>query len=104
MELAMTNFFTTWGTICSRYPLPVIIASVVIAGSLCSGIQWLEVTTDPIELWASPTSRSRIERDFYGSNFRPFYRIQQIIIKARNIDNVSNMFLINLIICVCQLI
>ena len=100
MEMSMTKFFTIWGTNCSRYPLPVIIASVVVAGSLCSGIQWLEVTTDPIELWASPTSRSRIERDFYGSTFRPFYRTQQLIIKAQNIDSVSNnMLLVKLVNC-----
>ena len=89
IESGMTKFFTIWGTNCSRYPLPVIIVSVVIAGSLCTGIQWLEVTTDPIELWASPSSRSRIEKDFFGATFRPFYRTQQIIINARNLDMVS---------------
>ena len=89
IETCLTKFFTIWGTNCSRYPLPVIIVSVVIAGSLCSGIQWLEVTTDPIELWASPTSRSRIEKDFFDSTFRPFYRTQQIIVKARNLESVS---------------
>ena len=89
IETCLTKFFTIWGTNCSRYPLPVIIVSVVIAGSLCSGIRWLEVTTDPIELWASPTSRSRIEKDFFDSTFRPFYRTQQIIVKARNLDSVS---------------
>ena len=88
IESGMTKFFTIWGTNCSRYPLPVIIVSVVIAGSLCTGIQWLEVTTDPIELWASPSSRSRIERDFFGATFRPFYRTQQIIINARNLEMV----------------
>ena len=92
IESSLTKFFTIWGTNCSRYPLPVIIVSVVIAGSLCTGIQWLEVTTDPIELWASPTSRSRIEKDFFGSTFRPFYRTQQIIIKAQNLDYVSRCF------------
>ena len=88
IESGLTKFFTIWGTNCSRYPLPVIIVSVVIAGSLCTGIQWLEVTTDPIELWASPSSRSRIEKDFFGATFRPFYRTQQIIINARNLERV----------------
>ena len=40
------------------------------------------LTTDPIELWASPTSRSRIERTFFEEHFRPFYRAEQVIIKA----------------------
>lgn len=46
------------------------------------GIKYLKITTDPVELWAAPNSRSRIEREFFDSNFEPFYRIEQIIIKA----------------------
>ena len=42
------------------------------------GLIYLQVTTDPIELWASPNSRSRIEKDFFDSNFRPFYRASQV--------------------------
>ena len=34
IETCLTKFFTIWGTNCSRYPLPVIIVSVVIAGDL----------------------------------------------------------------------
>jgi hypothetical protein len=43
-----------------------------------SGMMYLKVTTDPIELWASPASRSRVEKDFFDSNFRPFYRTSQV--------------------------
>ena len=39
---------------------------------------YLKVTTDPIELWASPASRSRVEKDFFDSNFRPFFRTSQV--------------------------
>ncbi len=42
----------------------------------------LRLTTDPIELWAAPTSRSRIEKTFFDETFRPFYRTQQVIVKA----------------------
>jgi Niemann-Pick C1 protein len=41
-------------------------------------MMYLKVTTDPIELWASPASRSRVEKDFFDSNFRPFYRTSQV--------------------------
>ena len=47
------------------------------------GIILLEMTTDPVELWATPLSRSRIEKDFFDSNFGPFYRIEQIIIESK---------------------
>lgn len=56
--------------------------------SLGFGLQFLHVTTNPVELWASPHSRSRIERDFFDTQFGPFYRIEQIIITAKNISPV----------------
>ena len=77
-ENNMTNFFTWWGTLAARYPLPVIVLSVAFAVGLSSGVIYLQVTTDPIELWASPTSRSRVEKDFFDSTFRPFYRTAQV--------------------------
>ena len=64
------------------------ILSVVFALGLATGARWLKVETDPIELWAAPESRSRVEKDFYDEVFRPFYRTSQIIIHAKNLDNV----------------
>ena len=78
----ITHFFTWWGVLASKYPKSIISASMVIALGLSCGIVNLEVTTDPIELWASPVSRSRIEKDFFDSEFRPFYRTTQVIIRA----------------------
>ena len=78
VENNMTQFFTWWGTLAARYPLPVIILSIGFAVGLSTGIIYLQVVTDPIELWASPTSRSRTEKDFFDSNFRPFYRTSQV--------------------------
>lgn len=50
----------------------------------------MKVTTDPIELWANPTSRSRIEKEYYDSHFSPFYRTEQIIIRAVGLPNISH--------------
>ena len=96
-EIAMTNFFTDLGTLFARYPLPVIVLSVGFAVGLSTGIKWLNVTTDPIELWASPSSRSRIEKDFFDKTFRPFYRTEQIIITAKNLSSVSFKCLVHVI-------
>lgn len=49
----------------------------------------MQVTTDPVELWASPDSRSRIEKDYFDSRFGPFYRTEQIFIKPYNKNRVS---------------
>ena len=46
----MTNFFTWWGTLAAKYPLPVIVLSIAFAVGLSSGMVYLAVTTDPIEL------------------------------------------------------
>ena len=88
IETSMTNFFTNWGITCAKYPVPVIILSVGFAAGLCTGIQWLNVETNPVELWAAPQSRSRVEKAYYDEVFRPFYRTQQVIIHAKNLEKV----------------
>ena len=86
----MTDFFTAWGTACARYPVPVMVLGVCFALGLSTGVQWLRVETDPVELWAAPLSRSRVEKDYYDRTFRPFYRTAQVIVHARGIGNVSS--------------
>lgn len=51
-------------------------------------MKFLNITTDPVELWASATSRSRIEKEFFDSNFEPFYRVEQIIIKPKTTRDI----------------
>lgn len=67
------------------------VTSWVVAG-LSYGALYLEVTINPVEIWAAPESRSRLEKDFFDQNFDPFYRTEQIFIKAVGIPNVCNMF------------
>ncbi len=56
--------------------------------SLGYGIRFLHVTTNPVELWASPHSRSRVEREYFDTHFGPFYRIEQIIITTKDIQKI----------------
>ncbi len=72
-----------------RYPVPVMVLGVAFALGLSTGVRWLRVETDPVELWAAPQSRSRVERDYYDSVFRPFYRTAQVIVNARDLPNVG---------------
>ena len=55
---------------------------------MATGLRYLHVTTNPVELWASPHSPARVERKFFDSHFGPFYRIEQIIIHAQDLPNV----------------
>ena len=88
MELKASEAFTWWGTFVAKHKLIVMIASIVIALVLSIGMVNMVITTDPVELWAGPNSRSRIEKDFFDSKFRPFYRTEMVIIKAKNLERV----------------
>ncbi len=54
LELALNRFFTAWGRTCAEYPVPIIVFGFSTALALCVGFQFLEVTTDPVKLWAAP--------------------------------------------------
>lgn len=61
---------------------------MILTSILCLGILKLEVTTDPVELWAAPNSRSRLEKEYFDKTFAPFYRIEHLIITAKD-DSMS---------------
>lgn len=104
----LTAFFKWWGTrklnknlnlkkkkiidnniflyfiVCAKNSiLTLAIFSWAIAG-LMFGIQYLDIITDPVELWAAPNSRTRLEKDYFDSRFGPFFRNNQIFIKPIN--------------------
>ncbi|XP_076547894.1 NPC intracellular cholesterol transporter 1 homolog 1b [Osmia lignaria lignaria] len=84
------SFFAIWGKGFAKYPgIVLVIFSYVLLG-LSYGIQYLSITSDPIEIWAAPTSRARIEKDYYDSHFQPFYRAEQIYIKSVGLEKVTH--------------
>ena len=94
MELKASEWFTWWGTFVAKHKIIVMLSSMIIAIVFALGMVKMIITTDPVELWAGPNSRSRIEKDFFDSNFRPFYRTEMVIIKAKNLDTVIIYILI----------
>ncbi|XP_055608436.1 NPC intracellular cholesterol transporter 1 homolog 1b [Uranotaenia lowii] len=84
VSVALTKFFTKWGTFCAAHPVLILAICSWIIGGLCYGILQLEITTDPVELWAAPESRSRIEKDYFDSRFAPFFRTTQLFIKPKD--------------------
>lgn len=52
-------------------------------GLLNIGWKKFEVETDPVRLWVAPTSESKLQKEFFDSNFGPFYRTEQIFVTAR---------------------
>lgn len=75
-------------TVFTRYPLITLIVCAVIVVGLGVGIFFIQITTDPVELWAGPHSRSRQEKDYFDKTFGPFYRTAQIYIKPLKTDYV----------------
>ena len=74
--------------VCAKWPWMVLIAGISVAVALAVGVIYLEVTIDPVELWASPESRSRQEKDYFDKSFTPFYRTEQIILHAEGLQGV----------------
>nr|CAH7739264.1 unnamed protein product [Callosobruchus chinensis] len=89
-DLYLQKFFEKWGTYCAQKPWLVLFLGGCLVVTLGHGIKYLKVTTDPVELWASPTSRSRVEREYFDSHFEPFYRTEQVIIRATNLSEIHH--------------
>ena len=68
-----------------------LLVGVAVAAALAVGVIYLEVTIDPVELWASPESRSRQEKDYFDKSFTPFYRTEQVILHAEGLTGVSSL-------------
>ncbi|XP_042239524.1 NPC intracellular cholesterol transporter 1-like [Homarus americanus] len=86
-QTTVDHLFTKWGTLCAYHPWKVMGIGLIVAASLCVGIIFLQITTDPVDLWAAPNSRARIEKDYYDENFEPFYRTAQIFIRPVGIES-----------------
>ncbi|XP_016944927.3 NPC intracellular cholesterol transporter 1 isoform X2 [Drosophila suzukii] len=87
-ETFLETIFTKWGTFFASNPGTILIAGATLVAVLGYGISYIEITTDPVKLWASPNSKSRIEREYFDTKFSPFYRLEQIIIKAVNLPQI----------------
>ncbi|XP_050702417.1 NPC intracellular cholesterol transporter 1-like isoform X2 [Eriocheir sinensis] len=90
LDNALERFFTTWGTTCARYPWVILFLGAVVTCGLSCGILYLQVTTDPVKLWAAPRSRSRVEKEYFDTTFVPFYRTEMLIIRPVGVDKVAH--------------
>lgn len=73
-----------WGAFCVRNPACVIFFSLVFIAACSSGLVFVRVTTNPVELWSAPHSRARMEKEYFDKHFGPFFRTEQLIIRAPN--------------------
>ncbi|XP_027702658.1 NPC intracellular cholesterol transporter 1 isoform X1 [Vombatus ursinus] len=81
-EGCLTKGFTWWGSFCVRNPGPVIFCSLVFITACCSGLVFMRLTTNPVDLWSAPDSQAHLEKEYFETNFGPFFRTEQLIIQA----------------------
>lgn len=79
-ESSLRSLFARWGSFCVRQPLVVILGSLAVVAACSGGLVYMKITTDPVELWSSPNSQARQEKDYFDSHFGPFFRAEQLII------------------------
>ena len=84
LENKIKTVFYRWGWFAAKYWYLVLFFALLISAALSFGMFFFSVTTDPVELWSSPTSRARQEKDYFDVHFNPFYRTEQIFITAPN--------------------
>ncbi|XP_049852648.1 NPC intracellular cholesterol transporter 1 homolog 1b-like isoform X2 [Schistocerca gregaria] len=87
-QTTLSKLFRKLGLVFASYPGATICLTSWAVVGMSYGALSLIVTTDRIELWASPTSQSRIEKDYFDTHFGPFYRTEQVFIKAHGLDNI----------------
>uniref|UniRef100_G3UGY4 NPC intracellular cholesterol transporter 1 n=1 Tax=Loxodonta africana TaxID=9785 RepID=G3UGY4_LOXAF len=81
-EGCLRRLFTRWGVFCVRNPGCVVFFSLVFIGVCSSGLVFVRVTTNPIDLWSAPNSQGRREKEYFDMHFGPFFRTEQLIIRS----------------------
>ncbi|XP_028988073.1 NPC intracellular cholesterol transporter 1 [Betta splendens] len=79
-ENLLRTVFSHWGSFCVRHPFLVILGSLILVAAASGGLVHMRLTTDPVELWSSPHSQARQEKDYFDTHFGPFFRTVQLII------------------------
>ncbi|XP_003474080.3 NPC intracellular cholesterol transporter 1 isoform X4 [Cavia porcellus] len=81
-EGCLRHLFTRWGAFCVQRPGYVIFFSLVFIASCSSGLVFVRLTTNPVDLWSAPSSQARLEKEYFDTHFGPFFRTEQLIIQA----------------------
>lgn len=82
------KFFAKWGEKVATYPITVLLLFGVLVMSLGLGTMFLNMTTDPVKLWAASSSQARQEKKYFDATFGPFYRIEQLFLQPTFQGNV----------------
>ena len=73
----LSRFFYKLGKFCAGKPYVTFTLAAIFIGISNLGWKYFEVETNPVGLWVAPDSVRKQEKDFFDSEFGPFYRLQQ---------------------------
>lgn len=77
LNSVLDRWFSKLGSVCARFPAITISISLVVVVLLSLGSLNFSIEKDPVRLWVSPNSDAAKEKEFFDSNFGPFYRAEQ---------------------------
>lgn len=78
--------FGAIGAFSSKNPVLAIMVTTWIAFAMLFGVLNLNLTSNPLELWSAPDSRSRTELNYFNSRFGPFYRAAQVYLQFTGLE------------------
>lgn len=86
--------FSKIGVFSAANPILVIMLTSWLVAAMIYGAVSVNLTSNPIELWAASNSRSRQELDYFNTRFGPFYRVAQVFLRfsgleSFDVDNVT---------------
>ncbi|KIY65425.1 multidrug efflux transporter AcrB transmembrane domain-containing protein [Cylindrobasidium torrendii FP15055 ss-10] len=78
----LRKVFYRLGFLTASYPWLTFCIMFTVLGLLNIGWKFFSVETDPVRLWVSPTSETKLNKEYFDDKFGPFYRTEQIFITA----------------------
>ncbi|XP_063828862.1 NPC intracellular cholesterol transporter 1 homolog 1b-like [Ostrinia nubilalis] len=77
------NIFAGIGAFSASHAVLVLMLTSWVGFGMIFGVFNLRLTSNPIELWSAPESRSRQELEYFNSRFGPFYRTSQVFLTVK---------------------
>ncbi|KAG8906478.1 hypothetical protein FRB99_006793 [Tulasnella sp. 403] len=82
LNTTIRRTFYHLGYFCASYPWVTLALASLFVGLLNIGWSSFSVETDPVRLWVSPSSETKLHKEYFDSKFGPFYRTEQVFVTA----------------------
>lgn len=84
VEDTLASGFAAWGMFCAERRWLVVVTTLLLCAIFTAGVYNFRVVSDPVELWSSPDSKARKEKDYFDDNFGPAPRIMMLIVTPKD--------------------